>query len=137
MVNELYKTEMLIRYNTAKNKKQQINILADIYECSVDEVREVLGLAVPVKKAAIINQAFENAVQRMMLDNPVQKRKSFSDKFKTQASQINEALWSIYENMEFLKQFIQLDDITQDNLDEYYTKLEGFNAALLFVASEH
>lgn len=66
--------EIVRNYRAAKNKQQQIAILADLNATSTDEIKKILksngvdlrGGSFRKKKPAIINEDFENAVQEMI-----------------------------------------------------------------------
>ena len=66
--------EIVRDYRAAKNKQQQIAILADLNTTTTDEIKKILkangvdlrGGSFRKKKPAIINEDFENAVQEMI-----------------------------------------------------------------------
>lgn len=69
--------EIVRNYREAKNKRQQIEILADLNAISQDEIKAILkkngvdlrGGNYRAKKPAVINQDFEDAVNEMIEDS--------------------------------------------------------------------
>ena len=98
--DDMYMTENEIvrEYRSAKDKRHEIEILADLNTTSTDEIKKILksngvdlrvGNFKPRKAAAIINEEFENAVQEMIDEpkkviepaDPVPGETAFNDDF--------------------------------------------------------
>lgn len=68
--------EIVRSYREAKNKRQQIEILADLNTTSIDEIKKILkangvdlrGGNYRANKPAVINKEFDDAVQEMIED---------------------------------------------------------------------
>ena len=66
--------EIVREYNSARNKRREIEILADLNTTTKDEIKKILknngvdlrGANGGIRKPAIINEDFENAVQEMI-----------------------------------------------------------------------
>ena len=80
---QMTKGDICKEYREAKRKRQQIEILADLNQVSVDYIKEILKEGgvwqtpgpKPKRKAAIINQDFEDAVNEMIEETNEQQKK--------------------------------------------------------------
>lgn len=80
---QMSKKDICKEYKEAKHKRQQIQILADLNQVSVDYIKEILkeegiwqtpGPKPGTKKAAIINKDFEDAVNEMIAESNEQRK---------------------------------------------------------------